>query len=280
MFDGTLGLGGHARSLIEAIGPRGEFYGVDRDPQALALARSRLEPLGGRLVVTQNTFDRALAQEDLPAFDAILLDLGVSSMQLDRPERGFSFSRPGPLDMRMDPHTGPSARDLVNSATEAELSLLFSRYGEEPHSRRIARAIVRARPFETTDQLASCVARAAGPSRSGMHPATRVFQALRIAVNDELGALERALPLAIDRLAPGGRMAVITFHSLEDRIVKRFIRAEARGCVCPPRLPACACGRAPRVVDLTPKALVASPQEVSLNPRARSAKLRGARKVS
>ncbi len=279
VLDGTLGLGGHGSALLQAIGPDGVLYGVDRDPEALALARRRLEAQGGRFVLLQETFDRALARDGLPQFDVIFLDLGVSSMQLDTPERGFSFSHPGPLDMRMDPSAGPSAADLVNTATEHELSRIFSAYGEEPHARRVAREIVRCRPFATTSELAACVSRVAGRSNFKVHPATRVFQALRIAVNDELEGLDRALPLAVQHLAPGGRLAILSFHSLEDRRVKQFIRAEAKGCTCPPRLPACVCGRQPRLVDLTSKPILAALDEVAANPRSRSARLRGARRV-
>jgi 16S rRNA (cytosine1402-N4)-methyltransferase len=279
VLDGTVGLGGHAAALLAAISPEGTLIAVDRDPAALPIARNRLGASGNSFVLIHDSFDRALAREDLPPLDGILLDLGVSSMQLDRPERGFSYAQAGPLDMRMDTTAGPSAADLINKASEAELSGLFSRYGEEPHSRRVARTIVKRRPFQTTKELADAIAGAAGRNPSGAHPATRVFQALRIAVNDELGAIERALPAAIDRLKPGGRLAVITFHSLEDRIVKRFIRTEAKGCVCPPRIPLCVCGRLPRLKDLTPKPIVPGPAESAANPRARSAKLRGAERI-
>ncbi|MBM3270786.1 MAG: 16S rRNA (cytosine(1402)-N(4))-methyltransferase RsmH [Candidatus Sericytochromatia bacterium] len=279
VLDGTVGLGGHAARLLAEVSPEGTLYAVDRDPDALSAAQRILRATGGAFVLIHDSFDRALTRPDLPPLDKILLDLGVSSMQLDRPERGFSFSRPGPLDMRMDPTQGRTAADVVNTAPEEELSRIFSAYGEEPRARRVAREIVKRRPFETTEQLARAVAAAAGRNPSGAHPATRVFQALRIAVNDELGALERALPAALDKLVPGGRLAVITFHSLEDRLVKRFIRGEAKGCVCPPRLPACACGRAPRVRDLTPRPIVPSEAELGANPRSRSAKLRGAERI-
>lgn len=280
ILDGTVGLGGHAAELLARILPEGTLIAVDRDISALSIAQRRLTAVGGTFLLIHDSFDRALAREDLPPLDGILLDLGVSSMQLDQAERGFSFTQEGPLDMRMDRTQGLKAADLVNEASEEELSRIFSYYGEEPHARRVARAVVQRRPFRTTRELAAVVARAAGRNPSGAHPATRVFQALRIAVNDELGILERALPAAVDRLKPGGRLAIISFHSLEDRIVKRFIRAEARGCLCPPRIPQCVCGRKPRLRDLTPRPITASPAEVAANPRARSARLRGAEKLA
>jgi 16S rRNA (cytosine1402-N4)-methyltransferase len=216
--------------------------------------------------------------------DAILLDLGVSSMQLDRPERGFSYAADAPLDMRMDSAAELSARDLVNEAGERELELIFRRYGEERYARPIARAIVRRRaerPFERTVDLADTIKHAIPtPARFGDgHPAKRVFQALRIAVNDELGALEAALPAAVRMLRPGGRIAVISFHSLEDRIVKRFFREQARGCTCPPEFPICNCGKEPVLRDLTRKPVRPTVRELEANPRASSAKLRAAVKA-
>ncbi len=225
-----------------------------------------------------------LAANDVQA-DAILLDLGVSSMQLDRPERGFSYAADAPLDMRMDTAADLSARELVNEADERELALIFKRFGEERYARQIARAIVRRRderPFERTTDLADTIKQAIPtPARFGDgHPAKRVFQALRIAVNDELGALEAALPAAMRMLRPGGRIAVISFHSLEDRIVKRFIREQARGCTCPPEFPICTCGNEPLLRDLTRKPVRPGTRELEANPRAASAKLRAAAKVA
>ena len=224
-----------------------------------------------------------LAANDVQA-DAILLDLGVSSMQLDRPERGFSYAADAPLDMRMDSSAELSARELVNEASERELELIFRRYGEERYARPIARAIVRRRaerPFERTGDLADTIKHAIPtPARFGDgHPAKRVFQALRIAVNDELGALEAALPAAVRMLRPGGRIAVISFHSLEDRIVKRFFREQARGCTCPPDFPICNCGKEPVLRDLTRKPVRPGARELEANPRASSAKLRAAVKA-
>jgi 16S rRNA (cytosine1402-N4)-methyltransferase len=216
--------------------------------------------------------------------DAVFFDLGVSSMQVDRPERGFSYAHDAPLDMRMDPSEPESARDLLADASERELADLFRRYGEERFARQIARAVVRRRserPFERTAELVETIRSAVpAPRRFGDgHPARRVFQALRIAVNDELGSLERALPAALDMLRPGGRLAAISFQSLEDRIVKRFLAAEAKGCTCPPDLPVCVCGREPRVRLLTPKAVRPSPRETAANPRSASARLRAAQRV-
>jgi 16S rRNA (cytosine1402-N4)-methyltransferase len=264
LLDGTLGAGGHAALLLEAV-PGARLLGLDRDTDALELARARLAPSSERATHVHAAYadapEVARARGAGP-FQAVLLDLGVSSMQLDRPERGFSFSRPGPLDMRMDPRGTTTARDLVNSLPEQALADLIYRLGEEPASRRIARAIVQARrlgPLDTTDVLADVVARAAGRGRGKHHPATRTFQALRLAVNDELGQLERALPALWALLAPGGRLAVISFHSLEDRPVKEFVRARKRDRTGRP---------------LSKKPLRPQDDETSVNPRARSAKLR------
>ena len=224
-----------------------------------------------------------LAANDVRA-DAVLLDLGVSSMQLDRPERGFSYAVDAPLDMRMDPSGELSARELVNEADERELETIFRRYGEERYARPIARAIARRRaeqPYARTGELVDTIKSAIPtPARFGDgHPAKRVFQALRIAVNDELGALEAALPAAVEMLRPGGRLAVISFHSLEDRIVKRFLRDRAKGCVCPPDFPVCTCGREPELRLLTRKAVRPGARELAVNPRAASARLRAAVKA-
>ena len=288
VVDGTFGAGGHSSLLAADLRRRGE---ADRDrprPGRPHLFR----PLQGRRAGgVQARFLRGefslvlhqLAANDVQA-DAILLDLGVSSMQLDRPERGFSYAADAPLDMRMDSAAELSARELVNEADEGELSLIFKRYGEERYARQIARAIVRRRverPFERTIDLADTIKQAIPtPARFGDgHPAKRVFQSLRIAVNDELGALEAALPAAVRMLRPGGRIAVISFHSLEDRIVKRYFRELARGCTCPPEFPICVCGNEPILRDLTRKPLRPAQRELEANPRAASAKLRAAVKV-
>ncbi len=283
VVDATFGAGGHAALLAADLKGSGRFIGIDRDPGVKPYferfrRRSGVQARllrGDFAVVLEN-----LAANDVGA-DAILLDLGVSSMQLDRPERGFSYAADAPLDMRMDPSEDVSARELVNEASERELQQIFRRYGEERYARQIARAIARRRrerPFERTGELVETVKAAIpAPARFGDgHPAKRVFQALRIAVNDELGALEAALPAALRMLRPGGRIAVISFHSLEDRIVKHFFRAEERGCICPPEFPVCVCGRDPAVRVLTRKAVRPTPREVAENPRAASARLRAA----
>lgn len=274
--DGTLGAGGHSAGLLEASAPTGEVLAFDLDPHAIEIARARLARFGTRLHIVQASYvemaehARRLGWQ---AVDGILLDLGVSSMQLDTAERGFSFLQDAPLDMRFSPAAPRSAADLVNSLPEDELADLFFRYGEERHARRIARAITRNRPITTTRQLADLVLETIG-KRERIHPATRIFQALRIAVNDELEAVQSVLPVAIGLLRPGGRLAVISFHSLEDRIVKETFRRESADCLCPPRQPVCTCGHRARVRELTRKPIEARPEELQANPRARSAKLR------
>ena len=286
VVDATFGAGGHASILAAELHGRGKLIAIDRDPTA----RQYFERLRRRAQV-QTRFLRGdfgvvlrqLADNGVRA-DAILLDLGVSSMQLDRPERGFSYATDAPLDMRMDPSADLSAGELVNEASERELAQIFRRYGEERHSRQIARAIVRRRaerPFERTGELVETIKAAIpAPARFGEgHPAKRVFQALRIAVNDELGALEQALPAAVGMLNPGGRLAVISFHSLEDRIVKRFLRDQERGCTCPPDFPVCVCGREPALRALSRKAIRPTADEIAANPRSASARLRAAAKT-
>jgi 16S rRNA (cytosine1402-N4)-methyltransferase len=281
VVDCTFGAGGHARLLAADLAGRGRLIAVDRDPEARTYFerfRRELPPqsrfLRGDFAIVLNQ----LAGNGVEA-DAVLLDLGVSSMQVDRPERGFSYAVDAPLDMRMDPSAPRSARDVVNELDERELAEVLRRYGEERFARQIARAIVRrreSRPFERTGDLVETIKAAIpAPRRFGDgHPAKRVFQALRIAVNEELDSLGRALPGALAMLRPGGRVAVISFHSLEDRIVKRFFAAEARGCVCPPELPVCVCGREPRLRLVTRKAVRPTPQEIAANPRSASARLR------
>ena len=284
-LDGTFGGGGHTRAILDASAPGGRVLALDADPQAAARAAELIAAVGPRLRFVQANFAdlaRVARAEGFAPLDGILLDLGVSSFQLDQPERGFSFQAEGPLDMRLDPARGPSAGDLVNEASEEELADIIFRYGEERASRRIARAIARQRaraPLRTTIDLARAVTAAVGRPPGGIHPATRTFQALRIAVNDELGALERALAGAMEALAPSGRLAVISFHSLEDRIVKTTLRREATGCICPPALPVCQCGHQPRLRLITRRPIAPGPEEVAENPRARSAKLRVAERL-
>lgn len=280
--DGTLGAGGHAWGILAASSPHGQLLGLDLDPQALALAGKRLAEFGGRAVLRQASYTSLAAQLDGLGWgpvQGIVLDLGVSSMQFDTPERGFSFQADAPLDMRFDPQNPTTAADLVNGLSERELSEILWRYGEEQASRRIARAIVAARPIETTFRLADVVSRAAGHKNNRIHPATRTFQALRITVNHELDALQTVLPVAAAALAPGGRLAIIAFHSLEDRIVKQFFHTESRDCICPPGQPVCTCGHKASLREVTRHPLQAAPEEIAGNPRARSAKLRVAERL-
>jgi 16S rRNA (cytosine1402-N4)-methyltransferase len=288
VIDGTLGAGGHAAALLDA--GVGQVLGLDVDPMALEIARETLAPYGERAYVRHASYAEMTAEAQAlgwQSVDGIVLDLGVSSMQLDRAERGFSFRQDAPLDMRFDPGGScPTAGDLINSLDEAELAHLFYRYGEEPDGRRFARAIVGKRPFQTTRELAAVIEQAAPRRRESrragkapIHPATRVFQALRIAVNGELEGLEAALPRAIDLLAPGGRLAVISFHSLEDRIVKDAFRLASTDCICPPKLPVCVCGHQASVRSLTRKPITADSAEIERNPRSRSAKLRVVEKL-
>jgi len=279
--DGTLGAGGHAAGLLAASEPGGQLLGLDVDPQALELARRTLAPFGERARINQASYTHLaeqLAGLGWQAVDGILLDLGASSMQFDTPGRGFSFQADGPLDMRFDPSNPLSAAEIVNTWPEAELADVIYRFGEEPASRRIARAIVRARPLHGTRELVAAIETVL-PRRGAHHPATQTFQALRIAVNDELGAIESVLPQAVRALKPGGRLAVITFHSLEDRLVKEYFRRESRDCICPPEQPVCTCGHKASLELVSRKALQAGEAEVAANPRARSARLRVAEKL-
>jgi 16S rRNA (cytosine1402-N4)-methyltransferase len=278
-IDGTLGAGGHAKAILERTGPEGQVLGIDRDPHALSLARERLRAFPGAVFRRGNFADMsALAQEaGFAAVDGVLLDIGVSSMQLDTPERGFSFQADAPLDMRMDPDGPRTAADWVNESAESELADVLWRYGEERASRRIARFIVNERaraPLRTTRELAELVARAKGGPRGRIHPATQTFQALRIAVNDELGALERGLESALGLLKPGGRLAVIAFHSLEDRIVKHRLAAHVGRRESLPQGGERWTVERPAVAWVVKGPRMASDEEVERNPRARSARLR------
>lgn len=286
-LDGTLGGGGHARLILEAAAPDGVLIGLDRDLEALTAARSNLAEFGARAILKQGNFcDMAdhLDQLGIERLDGIILDLGVSSYQLDSSQRGFSFREEGPLDMRMNPAEGVPAATVVAEADADELKRIFRDYGEERWAAKIARAIVADReqtPFVTTLQLADLVSRVvpAGRGPQRIHPATRVFQALRIHVNGELESLRAGLDIAWQRLKVGGRLAVISFHSLEDRMVKQTFRDLAAGCSCPPRMAVCACGRRPLVRVLTRKAVRATEAEVNINPRSRSAVLRAVERI-
>ncbi len=280
--DGTVGAGGHAAAVLSASAPDGQLYGFDQDRQALEIAGQNLAGFGDRVHLHQSNFRRLSQMAQLyhiPPADGVLLDLGVSSMQFDRAERGFSLQADGPLDMRMNPARGQTAAELVNNLPEEELANLIYRYGEERQSRRIARAIVKARPIFRTLELADVVAKAGyqrreKKGRSKIHPATRTFQALRIAVNDELGVLEQVLPQALEMLKPGGRLVVISFHSLEDRIVKQYFKREAQDCICPPEQLICTCKHKAIINIITKKPITPGLAEIEVNPRARSAKLR------
>jgi 16S rRNA (cytosine1402-N4)-methyltransferase len=282
--DCTFGGGGHARLIAERIGAAGTLIGIDRDPEAQA----RFEEMAAE-VACQTRFIRAPFAEGLELLrdegvraDMVYLDLGMSSMQVDTRERGFSYAYDAPLDMRMDPDQDLSARDVVNTWEARQLARAFRDFGEERYAAQIARSIVRHRPLETTNDLVEAIVSAIpAPARfGGGHPAKRVFQALRIVVNDELAQIDAALPLAWDVLKPNGRFAGISFHSLEDRRVKRFLAARAQGCVCPPDLPICVCGHEPEAELFTRRAVSPSAGEIAHNPRSASARMRVARKVA
>ena len=280
--DGTVGAGGHAWGILLASSPDGQLLGMDLDPEALELAHQKLHDFGNRAHLVKASYTTLLKQLEALMWkqvDGILIDLGLSSMQLDSPERGFSFQAEAPLDMRFDPQGKTSAAELVNHLDEADLADLLFRYGEERRSRQVAHAIVRARPLTTTTQLARVVAGATSGGKSGIHPATRTFQALRIAVNGELEALEEVLPQAVQSLRPGGRLAIIAFHSLEDRIVKQFMRTESRDCICPPQQPVCTCGHKATLREVTRKPLRPQEEEIKNNARSRSARLRVAERI-
>jgi 16S rRNA (cytosine1402-N4)-methyltransferase len=282
--DGTLGAGGHAWGILEASSPDGRLLGLDLDPVALKLAGERLSVFKERAILVKASYVSLLQQIEAQGWesvDGILLDLGVSSMQLDDPERGFSFHSGAALDMRFDPGGAQTAADLVNSLPENELANLIFRYGEERLARKIASAIVKARPISTPQQLSQVVSRVSGPSkRRRIHPATLTFQALRIAVNHELDALEHFLPQAVIALSTGGRLAVIAYHSLEDRIVKQYFRQESKDCICPPRQPVCTCGHRASIKEISRRPVSPEDSEVRENPRARSARLRVVEKLA
>jgi 16S rRNA (cytosine1402-N4)-methyltransferase len=284
IVDATFGAGGHSRLLAADLQGSGKLVAIDRDPTVRSyFDRVKASTRGVQMRFLRGDYAVVLTQlaGNGVRADAVLLDLGLSSMQVDRPERGFSYATDAPLDMRMDPSDELSAAAVLAERDERELETIFRRYGEERYARQIARGIVRRRsesPIERTGQLVDVVrASIPAPARFGEgHPAKRVFQALRIEVNHELESLEAGLPAALEMLRPGGRLAVISFHSLEDRIVKRFLRERARGCTCPPEFPVCVCGREPELRILTPKLLRPSVREIELNPRASSARLRAA----
>lgn len=275
-IDGTLGAGGHSFAILESSNPDGEVLGFDLDPQAIAIAQNRLAIFGSRMHIVNASYtsmDAEMSKLGWQNVDGILLDLGVSSMQLNTPGRGFSFLQSGPLDMRFSSNTGQTAADLINTLPEEQLANIIFTYGEDRLSRKIARLIINSRPIQDTEELANLILNNIG-KKERIHPATRTFQALRIAVNRELDSVESVLPTAIKILKPGGRLAVISFHSLEDRLVKDYFRLESTDCICPPRQPICTCGHKASVKMVTHKPIVADELEVQNNIRSRSAKLR------
>jgi 16S rRNA (cytosine1402-N4)-methyltransferase len=281
--DNTLGAGGHARAILDASSPDGELLGIDLDPEALAVARERLAPYGRRVTFVEGDFSQVgdlCREEGFAPVQGVLFDLGLSSLQLEDESRGFSFQREGPLDMRFSPRQELTAADIVNTYSEEALAKLLWEYGQERQSRRIARRLVEERPLRTTTQLAKAAEQAVGRGARGViHPATRTFQALRIAVNQELMRLEAALVQAHGLLGFGSRLVVISYHSLEDRIVKHFLQQEARDCLCPPGAPVCVCGHRATLRLVARGVVRPSAAEVAANPRSRSARLRVAERL-
>jgi 16S rRNA (cytosine1402-N4)-methyltransferase len=281
--DCTVGLGGHAAEILEKISPTGRLLGIDADPEAIKISQDKLSDYGEAVTLVNDNFvnlEAICERYHFHPVDGILFDLGVSSLQLDTAERGFSFHLDAPLNMRFDPGQGLTASDIVNSFSEQELAKLLERYGEERHSRRIARHIVQNRPIATTVELARLVEQVLGGRRAKIHPATRTFMALRIAVNSELQNLELALKQTPNLLRPGGRLTVISYHSLEDRIVKQFMRYAASSCLCPPGTIICRCGHVPTLKLISRKVIKPTSLEIESNPRSRSAKLRIAERLN
>jgi 16S rRNA (cytosine1402-N4)-methyltransferase len=280
--DGTLGAGGHAFGILSSSAPDGRLLGLDLDQKAIEIAQSRLKDFGSRVILRNQSFctiKQAIEDLGWDCVNGVILDLGISSMQVDNAAQGFSFLRDAPLDMRFDQRTGPTAADLLNSLPESDIADIIWKFGEDPRSRKIARMIVKNRPVLTTTQLAEIVMSTGQKEKSKTHPATRTFQALRIAVNNELEVLKKGLENTLASLCSGGRMAVITFHSLEDRIVKQFLQTESKGCICPPEQIICNCGHSASLIVITKKPVLPSQEEIGDNPRTRSAKLRVAEKI-
>ncbi len=281
--DCTVGLGGHAAAILEKISPSGRLLGIDADPEAIKVSQDKLSDYGEAVTLVNDNFvnlEAICRRYHFHPVDGILFDLGVSSLQLDTAERGFSFHLDAPLNMRFDPGPGLTASDIVNNFSEQELAKLIEKYGEERHSRRIARYIVQNRPIATTLELASLVEQASRGKRAKIHPATRTFMAIRIAVNSELQNLELTLKQTINLLRPGGRLTVISYHSLEDRIVKQFMRSAASSCLCPPGTVVCRCGHVPTLKLISRKVIKPTSLEIESNPRSRSAKLRIAERLN
>lgn len=282
-IDCTLGTGGHAEAILKRSSPGGLLLGIDADPEAIKVAVARLKPFGKAVVLVNDNFknlEDICTRHGFRSVNAILFDLGLSSLQLADSTRGFSFKLDAPLDMRFNPNQELTAAQIVNTFSEREIALLLRKYGEERYSKKIARQIVESRPIRTSLQLAKVIEGTIGKTSERIHPATRTFQALRIAVNKELESLETALKQAKSLLCSGGRMVVISYHSLEDRIVKRFFYQESRGCLCPPGTPICICGHIPALKIVNKKIITPSPAEMKSNPRSRSARLRAAERTS
>ncbi len=281
-IDGTLGAGGHAEGILVASNPGGILLGLDVDNQALDIARKRLSAFGNRCIIRQASYaeiDDQIKSLEWDCVDGVLLDLGLSSMQLDTAERGFSFLKEAPLDLRFNPNKGVTAAELVNSLSEKEIANIIWDYSEDPRSRQIARLIKKNRPISTTTELASLISTAYLGKRGKTHPATRTFQALRIATNNELEVLEEGLEISLRAVCTGGRITIITFHSLEDRIVKQFFKRESIDCICPSEQPFCTCSHQATLKVITKKAVKPSQEEIANNPRSRSAKMRVAEKI-
>ncbi len=282
-IDCTLGCGGHAAVILEHSSPGGQLLGIDADPEAIKVARARLEAYSGSILLINENFINLQAicyRHDFLPVHGILFDLGLSSLQLNGNGRGFSFQHEAPLDMRLNPNQTLTAADVINTYSEIELAHLIKTYGEEGYSRQIARCIVQERPIKTTLQLARTIERIIGSRRRRIHPATKTFQALRIAVNQELEHLELVLRQAVNLLGFGGRLVVISYHSLEDRIVKQFMQQESKDCICPPDTPTCVCKHAASLRMINKRVIIPSPAEVQINPRSRSARLRAVERIT
>ncbi len=281
-IDCTLGTGGHAAAILEHSSPSGQLLGIDADPEAIKVTRQRLRPYSNSILLINDNFVNLKSicyKHDFLPVHGILLDLGLSSLQLESDTRGFSFRRSAPLDMRLNFNQELTAAYIINSYPESDLAHLIKEYGEEGHSRRIAHRIVQERPIKTTLELANTIEQAAGPKRGKIHPATKTFQALRIAVNQELEHLESTLQQAVDLLGYKGKLVVISYHSLEDRIVKQFMKQESKDCICPPNTPTCVCGHTASLRLVNKRVITPSPAEVESNPRSRSARLRAAERI-
>ncbi len=281
-IDCTVGTGGHSEAILESISPGGQLLGLDADPEAIAISREKLKPYASSVILINENFvhlEEICLKYNFRPVNGILFDLGLSSLQLDEAERGFSFRSDGPLDMRFSPLQKITASDIVNNASPAELARIIAEYGEDYHSRQIARGIIKERPIRNTLHLVQIIERVTGTTGGRIHPATRTFQALRIAVNEELRNLEKALQQTINLLGHGGRLVVISYHSLEDRIVKNFMRRESRNCICPPFVYHCVCGHVASFEIVNKEIITPSSEEISINPRSRSAKMRIARRI-